>query len=105
MTRGKLISKVWLLHLLAVFSLGTLHAQLVGVSGHVKYWDEDIDNFAPLRNVQISIITENPVVQPTPILYTDNNGEFSFDMSVYPEVVHVYVTFLNAKVDLSGLHT
>lgn len=68
----------------ALFSIQEVSAVGVYVTGRIRYWDNEANAYRPLVNAETQIETYNPIVTPTPVLYTDANGEYSIYLGVYP---------------------
>ncbi|HRQ30657.1 MAG TPA: hypothetical protein PLU49_11320, partial [Saprospiraceae bacterium] len=93
------------LTLLIFFSNLNILAIDVGVSGSVRYYDNDAGTLRPLVNAKIVIVTYEPTISPAPTIYTDQNGEYFCSLNVYPDQVTVYIFFANSKIDLRGQTT
>lgn len=89
----------------ALFSIQEVSAVGVYVTGRIRYWDNEANAYRPLVNAETQIETYNPIVTPTPVLYTDANGEYSIYLGVYPDQVTVRVYFRNARIDLRQVYT
>ncbi len=99
-------SSIALIILIAtLFSIQEVFAVGVFVTGRIRYWDNEANAYRPLVNAETHIETYNPTIDPTPVLYTDANGEYSYYTYHYPDQVTVRVFFRNSKIDLRQVYT
>lgn len=98
------INSIGLLSMLILLSFDLCATDVV-LNGRVRYYDSQTGTYKPVANAEIQIYTINPTVSPSPVVYTDNNGNFNKYLNVYPDQVDAHLFLRNEKIDLRGAIT
>ncbi|WP_346289031.1 hypothetical protein, partial [Zoogloea sp.] len=74
-------NSIGLLSMLILLSFDLCATDVV-INGRVRYYDSQTGTYKPVANAEIQIYTINPTVSPSPVVYTDNNGNFNKYLNV-----------------------